>query len=54
MPKKAFAELNRQQELNGGKIFANPRNAAAGGVRVLDSSITASRRLEFFSYYLLV
>jgi DNA ligase (NAD+) len=54
MPKKAFAELNRQQELAGGKIFANPRNAAAGGVRVLDASITASRRLEFFSYYLLV
>jgi len=54
MPKKAFAELNRQQELFGGKIFANPRNAAAGGVRVLDASITASRRLEFFSYYLLV
>src|ERR1700726_590447 len=54
MPKKAFAELNRQQELSGGKIFPNPRNAAAGGVRVLDSSITAARRLEFFSYYLLV
>jgi DNA ligase (NAD+) len=54
MPRKAFAELNRQQELSGGKVFANPRNAAAGGVRVLDSSITASRRLEFFAYYLLV
>ena len=54
MPLKAFAELNRQQERSGGKIFANPRNAAAGGVRVLDSSITASRRLEFFSYYLLI
>ena len=54
MPRKAFAELNRLQELSGGKIFANPRNAAAGGVRVLDSSITASRRLEFFAYYLLV
>ena len=54
MPRKSFVELNRQQELSGGKIFANPRNAAAGGVRVLDSSITASRRLEFFAYYLLV
>src|SRR4030081_1781385 len=54
MPRKAFAELNRQQELSGGKIFANPRNAAAGGVRVLDASITASRRLDFFAYYLLV
>jgi DNA ligase (NAD+) len=54
MPKKSFVELNRQQELSGGKIFANPRNAAAGGVRVLDASITASRRLEFFAYYLLV
>src|SRR6202045_3516457 len=54
MPKTSFAELNRQQELSGGKIFANPRNAAAGGVRVLDASVTASRRLEFFSYYLLV
>jgi DNA ligase (NAD+) len=54
MPRKAFVELNRQQEINGGKSFANPRNAAAGGVRVLDSSVTASRRLEFFSYYLLV
>jgi DNA ligase (NAD+) len=54
MPRKAFAEMNRQQERSGGKIFANPRNAAAGAVRVLDSSITASRRLEFFSYYLLI
>ncbi|HME11884.1 MAG TPA: NAD-dependent DNA ligase LigA, partial [Candidatus Acidoferrum sp.] len=54
MPRKSFEELNRQQELSGGKIFANPRNAAAGGVRVLDPSITASRRLEFFAYYLTV
>jgi DNA ligase (NAD+) len=54
MPRKSFEELNRQQELSGGKIFANPRNAAAGGVRVLDPSITASRRLEFFAYYLLI
>jgi DNA ligase (NAD+) len=54
MPRKSFEELNRQQEQSGGKIFANPRNAAAGGVRVLDPSITASRRLEFFAYYLTV
>ena len=53
MPRKAFEELNRQQEEQGGKRFANPRNAAAGAVRVLDPSITASRRLDFFGYYLL-
>ena len=54
MPRKSFEALNREQERLGGKIFANPRNAAAGAVRVLDPAITASRRLEFFSYYLLV
>jgi DNA ligase (NAD+) len=54
MPRKSFEALNRQQEESGGKIFANPRSAAAGGVRVLDPSITARRRLEFFAYYLLV
>jgi len=51
---KAFEELNRQQEEQGGKRFANPRSAAAGAVRVLDPSITAARRLDFFAYYLLV
>jgi DNA ligase (NAD+) len=51
MPRKSFEALNRQQEQSGGKIFANPRSAAAGSVRVLDPSITASRRLEFFAYY---
>jgi len=54
MTRKAFEELNEQQEAQGGKRFANPRNAAAGAVRVLDPSITASRQLEFFAYYLLV
>ncbi len=46
--------MNAQQAEQGGKIFANPRNAAAGAVRVLDPKITASRRLDFFAYYLLV
>jgi DNA ligase (NAD+) len=53
MTRKAFEELNLQQEQQGGKRFANPRNAAAGAVRVLDPNITASRRLDFFAYYLM-
>jgi len=54
MTARAFKELNAQQAEQGGKIFANPRNAAAGAVRVLDPKITASRRLDFFAYYILV
>jgi DNA ligase (NAD+) len=54
MPRRAFEELNRQQEEQGGKRFANPRNAAAGAVRVLDPAITAARRLDFFAYALLI
>ena len=54
MTGQAFKELNQQQAEQGGKIFANPRNAAAGAVRVLDPKITASRRLDFFAYYMLV
>src|SRR5215471_1263359 len=54
MTRKAFEALNREQERIGGKIFVNPRNSAAGAVRVLDPTITASRRLDFFAYYLLV
>jgi DNA ligase (NAD+) len=53
MTRKAFEELNRQQEEQGGKRFANPRNAAAGSVRVLDPAVTASRRLDFHAYFLL-
>jgi len=52
MSRKAFQALNEQQEAQGGKIFANPRNAAAGAVRVLDPAITASRRLDFYAYFL--
>jgi DNA ligase (NAD+) len=54
MTRKSFDALNRQQEKSGGKIFVNPRNAAAGAVRVLDPAITAQRRLDFFAYYLFV
>jgi DNA ligase (NAD+) len=54
MTRKAFEALNRQQEKIGGKIFVNARNSAAGAVRVLDPSITAARRLDFFAYYLFV
>jgi DNA ligase (NAD+) len=54
MSRKAFERLNEQQAEQGGKLYANPRNAAAGGVRVLDPKITASRRLDFFAYYILV
>jgi DNA ligase (NAD+) len=54
MTRRAFEALNEQQEAEGGKRFANPRNAAAGAVRMLDPSITASRHLDFFAYYLLV
>src|SRR5271156_2216939 len=54
MTRKAFEELNEQQAEQGGKLFANARSAAAGAVRVLDPGIPASRRLDFFAYYLLV
>ncbi|NLF45910.1 MAG: NAD-dependent DNA ligase LigA, partial [Syntrophomonadaceae bacterium] len=50
MPKKEFLRLNQEREENGEKLFANPRNAAAGSLRQLDAAITAKRALEAFVY----
>ncbi len=52
MPKKVFALLNEQREEEGQPTFANPRNAAAGSLRQLDSSICAQRKLSIFVFNL--
>lgn len=54
MPKKVFATLNLSREEDGKPPFANPRNAAAGSLRQLDSALCASRRLELFVFNLQV
>ncbi len=54
MPVAAFERMNEDRERQGLSKFANPRNAAAGAVRVLDPNITALRRLDFYAYFLLV
>lgn len=54
MTRSDFAALNAAQESAGDKVFANPRNAAAGSVRQLDASVTAGRRLHMFAYQLIV
>ena len=52
MPIKSFNDLNEERRKNGKSLFANPRNAAAGSVRQLDSKVAASRNLSTFIYHL--
>jgi len=52
MPKKAFLQLNEEKQQQGQPLFANPRNAAAGSLKLLDAKITAQRKLSFFAYAL--
>jgi len=54
MTTRAFHRLNAERDAQGLARYANPRNSAAGSIRVLDPSITASRQLDFFAYLLLV
>jgi DNA ligase (NAD+) len=53
MPLAAFKKMNEEREARGLSRFANPRNATAGTVRQLESSVTAERRLDYFTYMLL-
>lgn len=53
MPKASFARLNQDREDEGQPTFANPRNAAAGSLRQLNSRITAQRKLDYFAYQVL-
>ena len=50
MPRRVFADLNAAREEEGEQVFANPRNAAAGSLRQLDSGVTAERKLNIFLY----
>lgn len=52
MSKASFEKANKEREANGEALFANPRNAAAGSVRQLDSKITAKRNLDFMAYFI--
>jgi len=54
LDKKAFERLNREREHAALALFANPRNAAAGSIRILEPSIVAKRQLDYFCYILLV
>ena len=52
MSKRAFEKANKEKEAKGENLFANPRNAAAGSVRQLDSKITAKRELDYMAYFI--
>lgn len=52
LSRKEFERINKEQKKKGGKIYANPRNIAAGSIRQLDPRITASRKLDFYAYSL--
>jgi DNA ligase (NAD+) len=54
MPLKDFERMNEDRERQGLSRFANPRNAAAGTIRILEPNIVAERRLDFYGYFLLV
>lgn len=53
LPKAQFERINQERRSNQEEVFANPRNAAAGSIRQLDSNIAASRNLDAFWYYLI-
>jgi DNA ligase (NAD+) len=50
MPISSFERLNKEALENSEKVFSNPRNAASGSLRVLDTSITKKRDLQYFAY----
>lgn len=52
LPLETFEKINQEREKAGENLFANPRNAAAGTLRQLDSRIVAARKLDFFAYTL--
>src|SRR5579872_5780501 len=54
LTRRSFEKANAERAAAGLTLFANPRNAAAGALRVLDPSVTASRQLDFFPYFLFV
>jgi len=50
MPRKSFVKINKEKEASGEEVFANPRNAAAGSLKLLDSAMVSKRRLDMWIY----